>query len=111
MKKIAALFAASIGLLYAETPSTAIVVSTATVSKVTTREPREFTFRVSRVTGEIELDVVYETVVRVDGSPASWETLKVVTLKWDAITNAVPAMAAALPQAVSAVHASMTNSP
>ena len=110
MKKLifAAIVAAS---AFAAVQESGVVIETAQVTKTVSREPREVVFRISRATGEIEADITYETVVRVDGSAASWEPFRVVTLKWAELTNAVPALAQSLEQFRAAARASLTNSP
>lgn len=95
----------------ADAPDSAVVVSTETVQKVVTKEPREVLFRISRASGEIEADVSYETVTRIDGVAVSWVPLKSTTLKWRDLTNLVPALSASLEQFKAAAKASMTNTP
>ena len=96
-------------VLHAE--DAAVTVSTEMVEKTIKREPREVLFRFNRTTGTVETDITYESVVRVDGVPASWETIKVVTLNWHDTTNTVPALALAFEQFKAAAKASMTNTP
>lgn len=97
--------------LFADLPETSVVVNSSTVSKITTNEPREVVFVFSRETGSIQASVSYETVVRIDGVPVSWEPLKKVNMTWDQLTNAIPALSQSLEQFKAAAKASMNNTP
>jgi hypothetical protein len=108
MKKILLLVSAALAL-YAEDGS--VTVSTETVEKTIKREPREVLFRFNRATGAVDTEITYESVVRVNGVPASWEPLKVVTLNWHDTTNSVPALTLAFEQFKAASKASLTNTP
>jgi hypothetical protein len=104
------LVAALSAWLVAQTPDTAVVVDSGTVLKTTTLEPREVVFRISRATGEIEAEVTYERVVRMDGVPVSWQPHKVATLRWSEVTNAIPSLSQSLQEFGAAARASLTNS-
>jgi hypothetical protein len=99
---------------FAETntvPETAVVVSTETVTKTVTREPRLVVFMFSRETGDVSAEVSYETVTRVADNVVQQAPFKTVIMSWAQITNAIPAMTDALIQFRAAAAASMTNSP
>jgi hypothetical protein len=102
--------ALSAWLIVAQTPDAAVVVNSATVVQTTTLEPREVLFRIARATGEIQAEVTYERVIRVDGVPVSWQPHKVATLNWSEVTNAIPSLAQSLQEFGVAARASLTNS-
>lgn len=86
-----------------------VVVSSSTVSRIVSREPRSVLFNFSIQTGEVSAEVQYETVTRIDGSVLSSAPYKTVTLGWSEITNKIPAITIALEQFKAAARASMTN--
>jgi hypothetical protein len=113
MKRIvlSAIMAATLVADTNNVPSTAVVVSTETVTKIVAREPRLVVFVFNRDTGDVMAEVTYETVTRVDGQVAKQDPFKTVSMTWTQITNAVPSMTAALVEFRAAAAASMTNSP
>lgn len=114
MKKLIALLGL-IGLVAtadSETvPSTSVIVSTETVTKTVAREPRLVVLQFLVDTGELNAEVAYETVTRVDGKAVSQTPFKSVTLTWQQITNLVPSLAQSLVEFKAAARASLTNSP
>ena len=114
MKKLIALFGL-FGLVATadpETvPATSVVVSTETVTKTVAREPRLVVLQFAVDTGELNAEVAYETVTRVDGKAVSQTPFKAVTLTWQQITNLVPSLAQSLVEFKAAARASLTNTP
>lgn len=92
-------------------PATSVVVSTETVTKTVSREPRLVVLQFSIDTGELNAEVTYETVTRVDGKAVSQAPFKSVNLTWQQITNLVPSLAQSLVEFKAAARASLTNSP
>jgi hypothetical protein len=92
-------------------PATSVVVSTETVTKTVAREPRVIVLNFSVATGELNAEVAYETVTRVDGNAVSQVPFKSVTLNWQQITNLVPSLAQSLVEFKAAARASLTNTP
>lgn len=88
-----------------------VLVEAGTVQKTVRNEPREIIHRIDRATGEITTEVSYETVTRIDTVPVSWVPLKVSTLTWKDLTNAVPSMVQAREEFKLAARASLTNTP
>ena len=92
-------------------PTTSVVVSTETVTKTVAREPRLVVLQFAVDTGELNAEVAYETVTRVDGKAVSQVPFKSVTLTWQQITNLVPSLAQSLVEFRSVARASLTNAP
>lgn len=92
-------------------PSTAVVVSTETVTKTVSREPRTVVLMFSPDAGEVNAEVTYETVTRVDGRIVRQETFKTVSMTWSQITNRIPSLNVSLVEFKAAAAASMTNTP
>lgn len=92
-------------------PETAVVVSTESVTKTVSREPRLVVLQFSVDTGELSADVTYETVTRVDGKVVQQVPLKSVSLTWQQITNLVPSLAQSLVEFKAAARASLSNTP
>jgi hypothetical protein len=92
-------------------PSTSVVVSTESVTKTVAREPRLVVLQFSVDTGELNAEVAYETVTRVDGKAVSQAPFKSVALTWQQITNLVPSLAQSLVEFKAAARASLTNTP
>ena len=113
MKKIIALVFSSLAIIAdsESIPATAVVVSTETVTKTVSREPRMIVLQFSTADGSVSADVSYETVTRVGGVVVASAPFKSVSLTWQQITNLVPALSASLEQFKAAAKASMTNTP
>lgn len=114
MKKLIACIALVSASLHADpesVPSTSVVVSTESVTKTVAREPRLVVLQFSVDTGELNAEVAYETVTRVDGKAVSQVPFKSVTLTWQQITNLVPSLAQSLVEFKAAARASLTNTP
>ena len=113
MKKIIALlFICCAAIAETESvPATSVVVSTETVTKTVAREPRVIVLNFSVATGELNAEVAYETVTRVDGKAVSQVPFKSVTLTWQQITNLVPTLAQSLVEFKATARASLTNTP
>lgn len=113
MKKLFVFCLSSVALVAdpESVPSTAVVVSTETVTKTVAREPRIVVFIFDDFGAVSTTEVNYETTIRLGSNVVSRAPFKSVSLNWAQVTNASPAMTTALEQFKAAAKASMTNSP
>lgn len=91
-------------------PETAVLVSTETVIKTVSREPRIVVLSFDDA-GQVSAEVNYETVTRFGANVVSKSPFKSVSLTWQQITNLVPSLAVGLNEFKAASKASMTNTP
>lgn len=112
MKKLlfAALFCASVLADTNNVPDTAIVVSTETVVKTVSREPRMVVLLFDD-NGLVSAENNYETVTRIGTNVVSRAPFRTTNLTWQQITNLVPSLAQGLEEFKAASKASMTNTP
>lgn len=111
LKLAAILPLALIGQTALETvPETGIVVSTETVTKTVSREPRIVVLLFDDA-GQVSAEVNYETVTRFGTNIVSRAPFKSVSLTWQQVTNLVPSLAQGLDEFKVASKASMTNTP
>jgi hypothetical protein len=107
---IAALACATLTADTSNVPDSAVLVTTETVTKTVSREPRMVVL-VFAEDGTVSAEISYETVTRVDGAVVSRVPLRTTVLPWQQVTNLVPALADGLTQFKAACRASLTNSP
>lgn len=97
-------------LLGQTVPETGIVVSTETVTRTLSREPRIVVILFDDA-GQVSAEVNYETVTRIGTNVVSKTPFKSVSLTWQQVTNLVPSLVQGLDEFKAAARASMTNTP
>jgi hypothetical protein len=107
---LAALLLSRISADDSATPSTAVVVSTETVTKTVTREPRMVVLVFDDV-GQVTTDIAYETVTRIGTNVVARVPFKTSSLTWLQVTNLVPSLAQGLEEFKLASKTILTNSP
>lgn len=111
MKRILLFLALLSASLVADTvPDTGVVISTETVTKTVSREPRMVILMFDD-NGAVSAVINYDTVTRMGSNVVSRVPLKTTSLPWQQVTNLVPALADGLEQFKAASKASMTNTP
>lgn len=91
-------------------PDTGVVVSTETVVKTVSREPRMVVL-IFDDNGTVSAENNYETVTRIGTNVVSRAPFKTTALTWQQITNLVPSLALGLEQFKSASRMVLTNTP
>lgn len=91
-------------------PDTAVVMSTETVVKTVSREPRMVVLMFDD-NGTVSAENSYETVTRVGTNVVSRAPFRTTNLTWQQITNLVPSLALGLEQFKAASRIVLTNTP
>ena len=111
MKRLLIAAALACASIVADTvPDTAVVMSTETVVKTVSREPRMVVLLFAD-DGTVSAENNYETVTRIGTNVVLRAPFKTTSLTWSQITNLVPALAQGLEQFKAASKASLTNTP
>lgn len=113
MKRLLFIMALLSATLFADTnnvPDTAVVVSTETVVKTVSREPRVVILMFDD-NGTVSAENNYETVTRIGTNVVSRAPFRTTTLTWQQITNLVPSLAQGLEEFKLASKTILTNTP